>query len=301
MSENYSKWVQIAAWSAMLTAIFLILVKLFSWWYTNSVSLQASLMDSSVDLLASLTNLLALRYALKPADAEHRFGHGKAEALAALAQSAFVLGSACFLFLSSIERFLRPNQVSEAHVGIWISALAAVVTLVLVLFQKWVVRKTGSQAIAADSLHYQADLWMNIAIMGALGLTSYGIYQADIIFAMGIATMILFSAYKIAYQAVQSLLDKRLPIEEQEKIFELVRSVPGVIDMHNLRTRQSGATRFIQLHLELDDAMTVLEAHHIADQVETKLAQHFLHADIHVHQEPISVAMVHRLELGGER
>ncbi len=289
MDKNYSKLVNSAAWAAMIIATILLLVKLVAWWQTNSVSLLASLVDSLLDMAASLTNLLVVRYATQPADDEHRFGHGKAESLAALAQAMFISGSACFLLLNGVDRFFRPQDLVSPELGVWVSGFAIVMTSGLVLFQKHVVRKTGSQAIAADSLHYQTDLFMNIAIMIALVLSWYGLKQADAVFAVGIGLYILYSAYQMASEAVQSLLDRQLPDEEVQAIHAACLSVEGVLGAHDLRTRMSGPVRFIQVHIELDDNLPLLEAHRITDQVEDKLDQLFPHSDVIIHQDPISV------------
>ncbi len=289
MNEKYARLVQMAAWAATIVASLLLLMKLVTWWYTGSVSLLASLVDSLIDLMASLTNLVVVRYALQPADAEHKFGHGKAESLAALAQSAFIVGSACFLLLNGFDRLVRPTELHHPEAGVIVSAIATLITGGLVIFQKWVVRKTGSQAISADSLHYQTDVLMNIAIMVALALAWNGIVWSDAVFAMAIGVYILVSAFGIAKEAVQSLLDHQLSIEEQDKILQLVSNIAGVEGVHDLRTRQAGMTRFIQLHLELDDNLRLIEAHRIADKVEDVLEEAFPGADILIHQDPVSL------------
>ncbi|WP_153445813.1 CDF family cation-efflux transporter FieF [Vibrio algicola] len=289
MEKNYAKLVNSAAWAAMVIASILLLVKVVAWWQTNSVSLLASLVDSLLDLAASVTNLLVVRYALQPADDDHQFGHGKAESLAALAQAMFISGSACFLLLNGVERFFRPQALVSPEIGVWVSAFAIVLTSGLVIFQKHVVRKTGSQAIAADSLHYQTDLYMNIAIMIALVLSWYGYKQADAVFAVGIGLYILYSAYQMAQEAVQSLLDRQLPEEEVEAIHSACVSIEGVLGAHDLRTRMSGPMRFIQIHIELDDDLPLIEAHRISDEVEEKLDRLFPHSDVIIHQDPISV------------
>ncbi|MCF7353563.1 CDF family cation-efflux transporter FieF [Vibrio sp. CK2-1] len=289
MDKTYSKLVNSAAWAAMVIATILLLVKLVAWWQTNSVSLLASLVDSLLDMAASLTNLLVVRYATQPADDEHQFGHGKAESLAALAQAMFISGSACFLLLNGVDRFFRPQELVSPELGVWVSGFAILLTSGLVLFQKHVVRKTGSQAIAADSLHYQTDLFMNIAIMIALVLSWYGLKQADAVFAVGIGLYILYSAYQMAQEAVQSLLDRQLPEEEVQAIHLACVSVEGVLGAHDLRTRMSGPVRFIQVHIELDDNLPLVEAHRISDEVEGKLETLFPHSDVLIHQDPISV------------
>lgn len=280
----------------MVVATVLLGIKLVAWWYTSSMSLLASVVDSTLDILASLTNLIVIRFALQPADEEHKFGHGKAESLAALAQSTFIVGSACFLILQGIERLFRPSELSEPGFGIYVSIAAIALTGGLVMFQKWVVRKTGSQAIAADSLHYQSDLLMNVAIIVALALSAYGFIYADAGFAILVGIFILFSAYKMARDAVQSLLDHQLPPEEEEKILTLASGVAGVHGVHDLRTRQAGVTRFIQLHLELDDELPLKDAHLIADEVEDRLEVVFPGADILIHQDPVSVVRNSRRE-----
>lgn len=294
MQKNYATLVNSAAWAAMIIATILLLVKLVAWWHTNSVSLLASLVDSFLDMAASLTNLLVVRYALQPADKEHRFGHGKAESLAALAQSMFISGSAVFLVLNGAERFFRPQDLVSPELGVWVSGFAILLTSGLVIFQKHVVRKTGSQAISADSLHYQTDLWMNIAIMVALVLSWYGLKQADSIFAIGIGIYILYSAYQMASEAVQSLLDRQLPEDEVQAIHSACIAIDGVLGAHDLRTRMSGPVRFIQVHIELDDHLPLLEAHRISDAVERKIDALFPHSDVLIHQDPISVVPVEK-------
>ncbi|MGC9421016.1 CDF family cation-efflux transporter FieF [Vibrio sp.] len=289
MKKEYARLVTLAAWTATLVASFLLLVKIAAWWVTGSVSLLASVVDSLLDIAASVVNLIVVRYALQPADREHTFGHGKAESLAALAQAMFISGSACFLILNGVERFFRPHELQSPEYGIYVSVFAMLVTFALVMFQRYVVKKTASQAIAADSLHYQTDLYMNAAIIVALGLSWFGFKQADAIFAIGIGIYILYSAFYMAYQAVQTLLDRKLPDEELAQIQAVSLSVEGVLGVHQLRTRMAGPIRFIQLHLELEDQIPLIEAHHISDQVEDKLCQTFPGADVLIHQDPYSV------------
>ncbi len=245
-----------------------------------------------MDIAASLTNLLVVRYSLQPADEEHTFGHGKAEslaALAALAQSMFISGSALFLFLTGIQHLVRPEPLQAAGVGVVVTLIALVSTLALVTFQRWVVRKTQSQAVRADMLHYQSDVMMNGAILVALGLSWYGWHRADALFALGIGIYILYSALRMGYEAVQSLLDRALPDEERQDIITIVTAWPGIRGAHDLRTRQSGPTRFIQIHLEMEDNLPLVQAHVIADQVEQAILRRFPGSDVIIHQDPSSV------------
>ena len=289
MKQQYARLVTMAAWTATIVATLLLIVKVITWWVTGSVSLLASLIDSMLDIAASVVNLIVVRYSLQPADKEHTFGHGKAESLAALAQAMFISGSAVFLILNGIERFFRPQDLQSPELGVYVSLFAMVMTFGLVMFQKRVVRMTGSQAIAADSLHYQTDLYMNGAIMVALGLSYFGVTQADAVFAVGIGIFILYSAFKMVSEAIQMLLDRKLPDEELEQIRQECLKVEGVLGVHQLRTRMSGPTRFIQLHLELNDHLPLIEAHHIADEVEANLLALFPEADVLIHQDPLSV------------
>ena len=291
MKHEYARLVTLAAWTATIVATLLLIVKLAAWWVTGSVSLLASLIDSMLDIAASLVNLVVVRYSLQPADREHTFGHGKAESLAALAQSMFISGSAVFLILNGVDRFFRPHDLQSPEYGVYVSLFAIVVTFALVLFQKHVVKKTGSQAIAADSLHYQSDLYMNAAIMLALTLSWFGVTQADAVFAIGIGLYILYSAVQMVREATQTLLDRKLPDDELEEIKHQCLSVEGVLGVHQLRTRMSGPTRFIQLHLELEDQIPLIEAHRISDMVERKLLECFPHADVLIHQDPYSVVL----------
>ncbi|AYG99610.1 CDF family cation-efflux transporter FieF [Pectobacterium parmentieri] len=288
MNPHYARLVTLAAVSATAVALVLFVMKVFAWWHTGSVSLLASLVDSLMDIAASLVNLLVVRYSLQPADTEHAFGHGKAESLAALAQSMFVSGSALFLILTGLQHSLEPQTLHAPEVGMWVTLIALLATLLLVSFQRWVVKRTHSQAVRADMLHYQSDLLMNGAILLALVLSWKGITRADSLFALGIGGYILYSALRMGYDAVQSLLDRALPEDEHRAIAEVIVNWPGICGAHALRTRRSGPTRFIQLHLEMDDALPLVQAHQIADDLEQALRKQFPGADIMIHQDPVS-------------
>lgn len=289
MHQQYGQLVSRAAIAATVMASLLLLIKIFAWWYTGSVSILAALVDSLVDIAASLTNLLVVRYSLQPADEEHTFGHGKAESLAALAQSMFISGSALFLFLTGIQHLAEPSPMKDPGIGVAVTIAALISTLILVTFQRWVVRKTQSQAVRADMLHYQSDVMMNGAILIALALSWYGWHRADSLFALGIGVYILYSALQMGYEAVQSLLDRALPDEERQAIIDIVNAWPGVRGAHDLRTRQSGPTRFIQLHIEMEDNLPLVQAHVVAEQVEQAILHRFPGSDVIIHQDPCSV------------
>ncbi|WP_435946673.1 CDF family cation-efflux transporter FieF [Dryocola sp. BD586] len=294
MNQQYGQLVSRAAIAATVMASLLLLIKIFAWWYTGSVSILAALVDSLVDIAASLTNLLVVRYSLQPADEEHTFGHGKAESLAALAQSMFISGSALFLFLTGIQHLAAPTPMKQPLTGVAVTVIALFSTIILVTFQRWVVRKTQSQAVRADMLHYQSDVMMNGAILIALALSWYGWHRADALFALGIGVYILYNAIRMGHEAVQSLLDRALPDAEHQAIINIVTSWPGVRGAHDLRTRQSGPTRFIQLHIEMEDNLPLVQAHVIAEQVEQAILHHFPGSDVIIHQDPCSVVPTER-------
>ncbi|MDG6301129.1 cation diffusion facilitator family transporter [Glaesserella parasuis] len=294
MEKQYNQYVKRAANFAVIVAATLIIAKAFAWWQTGSMAILAAMTDSLVDLFASLTNMLVLRFALQPADDDHTFGHGKAESLAALAQSAFITGSATFLLLQGIQRLTEPQLVQSSELGIAISLFSIVLTAALVWYQKKVVKLTQSPAIEADSLHYQTDLYMNAAILVAMILNIYGVIYADALFAIGIALYILFNAAKMCWEAVQSLLDKALPQEEVDQIWAIALQHPRIIGIHDVKTRRAGAIRFIQLHLELDDHLPLVIAHDITDSLEQKILAVFPHSEVIIHQEPTTIVKQER-------
>ena len=290
--EERARLMKIATYASASVACVLIAAKLIAWVWTDSVSLLATLMDSCLDAIASLITLFAVRHALEPADDEHRFGHGKAEALAGMAQSMFITGSALFLLLEASSRFFHPQAIEGSNVGIAVMILSILLTLGLLTLQKYVVRKTGSTAIAADSLHYRSDLYMNASVILALVLAVYGWQGFDAVFGIAIAFYILYSAYEIIQHAMHDLMDHELSDAERKQIRELVSQHPQAYGMHDLRTRKSGTTVFIQLHLELNDTLTLLDAHTISDQVEATLMAVYPHAEIIIHEDPISAVSI---------
>jgi len=280
---------RLATYASTATALILIVAKLVAWLMSDSVSLLATLIDSCLDALASLLNLFAVRHALTPPDRQHRFGHGKAEALAGLGQATFIAGSAAFLFLEAVGRFLRPVEIQAVGTGVAVMIFSIAATLLLMMFQRHVISKTGSTAIKADALHYKTDLLVNGSVIVALLLAVYGWAGFDAVFGIAIAFYIIYSAWEIVREALDHLMDKELPAEDRERIKQIARRHPEVRGMHDLRTRQSGTTVFIQLHLELDDKLLLLQAHRIADEVEAELMQAFPGAEVIIHEDPVSL------------
>lgn len=278
---------KLASVASVITASFLIVVKLGAWYMTGSVSLLASLVDSVMDSFASLINLFAIRYSLQPADEEHRFGHGKAEPLAGLAQAAFIAGSAVFLILHAVDRLRFNHALEQVGIGIGVMVLAIVLTVILLAIQRYVIRKTDSTAIRADSLHYMTDLLTNMSILLALYLSTLGWTWADPVFAIGVAIYIFYSAFHIGQIAFQQLMDRELPEDILQKIEATAMSHPEVTGTHELRTRQSGQTRFVQLHLELNETLSLRRAHSIADEVEAEIKAFLPDSEVFIHQDPV--------------
>ncbi len=272
--------------ASTLTALVLIALKLVTWLWTGSVSMLASLVDSAMDAIASLINLLAVRYALVPADDEHRFGHGKAESLAGLAQAAFISGSALFLLLHAVDRILHPAPVQRTTLGIAVIVFSLALTLALLTYQRYVIRHTGSVAIRADALHYATDVLSNLGVIAALLLAQFGLPIFDPILAIAIAGYILIGAWRIGRDSLDHLMDRELDDAVRERIKQLALEHTEVRGIHELRTRRAGQTAFIQLHLEMEPQLTLAEAHAIADMVEAQIRAAVPASDVIIHQDP---------------
>lgn len=285
---------RLATIAAVASAMVLLGLKTWAYFATHSVALLSSLADSALDVMASGLNFMAVRFSLTPADDLHRFGHGKAEPLSALGQATFVAGSGVLILVEAFSRFSAPAVVPNSGLGIAVSAASIAVTLALVTFQRFVVRRTGSLAITADSLHYTGDLLLNGSVIVALALSSYGnVPWADPVFGIGISLFILVNAARIANHAVAALMDRELPEADRNEILAIARQHPKVRHVHELRTRSSGAQKFIQMHIVMDHGLSLLEAHRISDDVEKAVEAAFPGADIIIHEDPEGVAEFH--------
>ncbi|WP_371375817.1 cation diffusion facilitator family transporter [Thalassotalea aquiviva] len=291
---TYADLVTLASKSAVAVALVLLLSKLYAWWVSGSGAMLASTTDSLLDVFASLLSFIMIRFSLAPADEKHKFGHGKAENLAALMQSSFVLGSAILLLFHGANRIYDPVEVTHTNVAIGVSLLAIVLTLALVLLQKKVIAKTDSVAITADSLHYQSDLLLNLGVIIALLLNQYQWPQADGLYTVIVGVFLFVGAIKIVIKSLQDLMDRELSEQDRKVIEDIIAKHPQVHGFHQLRTRQAGPTRFIQFHLELDDDLSLFEAHQISDQVEQMLLATFSDTEVFIHQDPISLVTEHR-------
>lgn len=287
VSSKQERLIMYAAWAAVAVAFMLVLVKLGAWLLTGAVGILATFVDSLLDLCASGINMLAIRYALQAPDAEHRFGHGKAEALAGLAQGVFIASSALFLLVFALERVVNPEILVELELGLGVMAFSLLMTGCLVLAQRYVVRETGSLAVKADSLHYSADLLSGLAVILGMVLYWAGWLYADPVIAVLISIWILITALGLLHESTQHLLDRELPDEQREQIIALALAVEGVIELHDLRTRQSGQQRFIQLHITMAGDISLAQAHAIGEEVERRIMAEFNSAEVLVHHDPL--------------
>ncbi|MCB1971073.1 MAG: cation diffusion facilitator family transporter [Geminicoccaceae bacterium] len=281
---------RIAAKASLGLALFLTLLKLAAAIATGSLAILTSLIDSLADIVASAITWFSVRVSQQPPDRTHRFGHGKAESLSALAQAALVSGTALFVLIEAVQRFIEPVAMRASTIGYSVMVVAIVLTFVLVAFQRHVIRRTGSKAIAADSLHYSADLMTNVAVLVSIwGSSTLGWTWVDPITALLIASYLLYHAVAIGRGAVDVLMDHELSGDKREAIKRIISHHPAVEDLHDLRTREAGSTQFIEMHIELDGEMTVNEAHKVTDALESELFRAFPDAEVIIHQEPAGI------------
>ena len=279
-----------ATYASIAVAGTLVAVKLAAWVETNSVSLLASLIDSLLDGAASLANLIAVRQALVPPDREHRFGHGKAEPLASLGQATFIAGSAVLLLIEAIQHLIHPRPIINTQAGLAVMVFAVVVTLVLVLYLRSVVKRTGSLVVSVDAFHYRADLVLNLAVIAALLLTvEFHYVLIDPIFGGAIALWIIWGAWQVANQAIVQLMDRELPDAERERIRAIALAHPEVRAVHDMKTRAAGPISFIQIHLEMDGALPLTQAHRIADEVEASILAVYPRSEVIIHEDPAGI------------
>jgi ferrous-iron efflux pump FieF len=287
MSVDPKRLNHLAAVASLGVAATLICAKLAIWVITGSVAILGSLVDSGLDAIASIVTFLSIRQAAQPPDRAHRYGHGKAEAIGAFVQGGFVLGSALFLASEAVRHLISPQPIEQSRLGIAVLLLAVLLTAALLAWQRFVVRRTGSIAIQADSLHYRSDLLMNLAVIAALVLTeATGLPTIDPLFGLALVLVLLYSAFDVARDALDMLMDRELPAEQRAYIRELAIAHPKARNVHDLRTRRAGSDVFIELHLELDGELDLEQAHAITDEVEARIRAAFPAADITVHQEP---------------
>lgn len=286
-SNRHEQLMRRATWAAVAVAVLLIFVKVIAFAMTASVAILSSLVDSSLDCIASVVNFLAVRHSLIPPDRKHRYGHGKAEAIAGFVQAMLIIVSTVFLVSAAVNRLMNEQPIEYGMVGIIVMLISIASTAVLVRFQKYVVKETRSVAIAADSLHYVGDLLINSGVIVALLASVYlGWHSADPLFAMAVAALLINSSRKIMKDAVAQLMDEELPDAIRAQIRDIALGHAEVINVHELRTRLSGRRYFIQLHLEMDGSSSLNQAHQVAEEVEEKICAVFPDAEVLIHEDP---------------
>lgn len=295
-SPEHARLLRLATRASVAVACTLIIAKAIAWWLSGSVSMLAGLTDSALDGVTSLLNLLAVHYALRPADDDHRYGHGKAESLAGMAQALFIGGSAVLIAFQAYERIQQPEPLGAPWLSIGVIVFSLLLTAALLTLQHRVIKQTGSNAVRADSLHYRSDMLLNGSILIALILAGVGFHQLDAWFGLGIAGYILWSAIQIARESFSVLMDEELPTDVSQHMLELACGVPGVLGAHDLRTRISGNHWFVQLHLELPGELTLSVAHGISDQAADAIHAAYPRAEVLVHADPQEVVKTERAQ-----
>lgn len=278
---------QRAALASISMALFLVALKSWASWGTGSVAMLGSLADTALDLIASLITLFGVRWAAMPADEEHRYGHGKAEALAALVQVILITVSAMGIIWRATDRLMSGRPTEGLELGIGVSIVAIVATFALLGYQRYVIKKTGSVAIMTDHVHYQTDVLLNVSVIAALLLDQLmGWRLADPLFGFAIAAWLMYGAWGAASHSVDQLMDREWPEEEREAFLAAAQEYPELAGLHDLRTRTSGEHRFVQFHVWVPGDWTVAEAHERMDAVEEKLQHRFPRTEIIIHLDP---------------
>ena len=282
-----NKLMKRASHASMATATVLIILKLITFLITGSMAILSSLFDSIQDAMTSTVNLIAIRHATEPADKEHSFGHGKAHALGGVSQAFIIAIASLFLLKESIHRLFAPQEITQIGLGIGITVFALVLTLVLIRFQKYVIRKTGSLSIKADMAHYTGDIMMNVGVVVSMVLSYYLEWTCvDALFGIGVAIYLLVVVYQITIESFKMLMDTEMPSSFRKKITDIILEFPQVIELHDLKTRQSGDCIFIQFCIHMHKDLTLEAAHDIADQIELAITHKVPDAQVIIHFEP---------------
>jgi ferrous-iron efflux pump FieF len=276
-----------AAFASIAVASLLAAMKGWAAWTTESTAMLGSLADTVLDLVASIATLIGVWIAAQPADSKHRFGHGKAEALAAMFQVVLISISSIGLALRAIEQSLTGGRTADAEGGIVVSLIATAATIALLAWQRHVIRRTASLAIATDHLHYQSDLALNVAVIAALALDQYaGVHHADPLFGFAIACWLGWNAWRASHRAIDQLMDHEWPEEKKQRFIQVLSRHPDLRGVHDMRTRTAGNLDFVQFHVSVDPNITVREAHRVMDAIEAQLVLEFPGTQILIHPDP---------------
>ena len=279
----------IAGGASIITVIILIVMQLIAYLENGSASVLAALIDSFVDGGVAIMTFMAIKISLKPPDSEHRYGHGKVEGLAAIIQAAFVAAAGFFLLLQTISRFFSPVSPLEKGVmlAITVMAVSTVLSLMLIVIQKYSLLHAPSLAVESDKAHYSGDIVVNLGVIAVLLAARAGApIWIDPLFAIGVAVYLGFTVKHIAGKGLDMLLDRELPDTQREIITAKVLDHPGVLGMHDLRTHKSGMRVFMSFDIELDPSLLLYHAHEIVRQVEHELLAQFPNAEILIHADP---------------
>jgi ferrous-iron efflux pump FieF len=276
-----------AAYASISMALFLAALKLWAVWRTDSTAMLGSLADTGLDFVASVATLAGVWIAAQPADREHRFGHGKAEALSSMFQVVLIALSATGIAVRAVSQLLAGERIAAADEGVIVSLVAIVATFALLAWQRHVIRMTGSLAIRTDNVHYKSDLLLNLGVIAALVLDRYaGIAGADPVFGLAIAGWLAWGAWRASSEAIDHLMDKEWPEDRRDQFLAVLARHPELRGVHDLRTRTSGAHDFVQFHAMVDGAMTVAEAHRVMDELEARIEGEFPGVEVLIHPDP---------------
>ncbi|MBP5343744.1 MAG: cation transporter [Alphaproteobacteria bacterium] len=285
--KTQNKWMLFASFASITTALLLVVLKFIAFFATGSMAMLSSLFDSIQDFMTAMVNIVAVRQAIVPADRQHRFGHGKAQGIGSLIQACIIVMAALFLLKESIGYLILGKEIKDIGVGIWVSCIAIILTLGLLILQNWVVKQTGSLCIKTDKAHYTGDIVMNIGVLLSLLLSSsLGWMWIDGVFGVMVGLYLLWAMWHIMQDAFAMLMDKELPEDVRIKIKKVALSVPKVLNVSELKTRQAGNKFFIQFIVQFDGKMTLSLAHKYIDEIENKLATLYPESEIMIHAEP---------------
>ncbi len=288
--KNTHLLVRSASIASLLVASTLIVLKYYGWVTTNSVSLLGSLADSLIDFLASVFVFVAISYSILPADAKHRFGYGKSEGLAAFVQSLFIGISGIYVCFEAIKRLLNPSQINQPSIAIWIILVSIVLTLALVMYQKYVVKKSKSIAIESDRYHYLTDTYINLSVLFSIAITGWTRFVfIDALVGLLISGVILYTSVTLLKKSFKILLDQEIQSDDRDRIREIALDHPKVLGFHDLRTRDTGREYIIQFHLELDPNMSLLESHEITDEVTDNILKLYPDSELIIHTDPLGI------------
>ncbi len=288
--EQTNRLKKTAAIASISLSVALSLLKTFGALYTGSLAVLSSLIDSLADIFASSVTFIAVKFSSRPASYNHRYGYGKAESLSALIQSAFIAGSGIFVMYDGFSRLLEPRKLEQTSTGILIMLISLIGTIALIAFQKYVTRRTRSDAISADSAHYTVDVMTNLSIIASLLIVQYfEINWFDTLTAFAISTYLLINAYHLARNAVRILTDAELSDDIRSNVIKIVREIPFTQGIHDLRTRDLGGSYMFEFHLELDGNLSLYDAHDLTDMVEDEILETYPNAQIIIHQDPAGI------------